>query len=152
MSEAKPFVRRKPGGPQKREPRDGERVALSLRMTPSLKRRLDAAAEKGGRSQSQEAEFRLERSFEQEGLLPEVLTLAFGSRQTAGLVWMLGLVMDTAGKVAQEELAKRQPQRGQRDHWFFDASAFAEAASAAKSILLRFAPRSERSSEGQAPL
>ncbi|WPZ33120.1 TraY domain-containing protein [Thalassobaculum sp. OXR-137] len=32
-------------------------------MTPDVKRRLDAAAELSGRSQSQEAEMRLERSF-----------------------------------------------------------------------------------------
>ena len=60
-------------GPPKREFKEGERVALSLRMTPALKRRLDAAAERGGRSQSQEAEFRLERSFDRQGLLEEVL-------------------------------------------------------------------------------
>ena len=55
--------RKRHGGPPKREYGPGERVALSLRMTPDLKRRLDAVAEAGGRSQSQEAEIRLEKSF-----------------------------------------------------------------------------------------
>lgn len=41
----------------------GQRVPLGLRVTPTIKRKLDAAARKSGRSQSQEAEFRLERSF-----------------------------------------------------------------------------------------
>lgn len=41
----------------------GERVPLGLRVTADLKRKLDAAAEASGRSQSQEAEFRLENSF-----------------------------------------------------------------------------------------
>jgi hypothetical protein len=44
----------------------GKRVQLSLRVTPSLKNQLDAAAAVSGRSQSQEVEFRLERSFARE--------------------------------------------------------------------------------------
>ena len=44
-------------------PNAGERVPLGLRVTPDIKLKLDAAAEKNGRSQSQEAEFRLEQSF-----------------------------------------------------------------------------------------
>ena len=53
---------KRPGRPRI-EPAEGERVQLSFRVTPELKRRLTAAADKSGRSQSQEAEFRLERSF-----------------------------------------------------------------------------------------
>ena len=45
------------------DPEDGERIQLSFRVTPELKRLLTAAADQSGRSQSQEAEFRLERSF-----------------------------------------------------------------------------------------
>jgi hypothetical protein len=44
-------------------PTSGERVPLGLRVTADTKRRLDAAAETSGRSQSQEAELRLEQSF-----------------------------------------------------------------------------------------
>lgn len=51
---------------------------LALESPADLKRKLDEAAEKSGRSQSQEAELRLERSFEREELLPDVLTLAYG--------------------------------------------------------------------------
>jgi predicted transcriptional regulator len=47
-------------------PLPGERVSLGLRVTAEIKRKLDEAAEKSGRSQSQEAELRLERSFELE--------------------------------------------------------------------------------------
>jgi predicted transcriptional regulator len=54
-----------------------------LRVTPELKQRLDAAAEASGRSQSQEAEFRLERSFDRTDLLAEVLTLAYGEEAAA---------------------------------------------------------------------
>lgn len=47
-------------------PSPGERVSLGLRVTADIKRKLDEAAEQSGRSQSQEAELRLERSFELE--------------------------------------------------------------------------------------
>jgi hypothetical protein len=47
-------------------PSPGERVSLGLRVTAEIKRKLDEAGEKSGRSQSQEAEIRLERSFELE--------------------------------------------------------------------------------------
>ena len=59
-------------------PKPGERVSLGLRVTADIKQKLDEAAARSGRSQSQEAELRLERSFEREELLPEVLTLAYG--------------------------------------------------------------------------
>jgi len=42
------------------------RVVLSFRVTPALKRKLAAAAEENGRGQSQEAELRLERSFQED--------------------------------------------------------------------------------------
>ena len=56
-------------GRPRREPDPGERVKLGLRVTPKTKARLDAAAEQNGRSQSQEAELRLEASFEHDRLL-----------------------------------------------------------------------------------
>jgi hypothetical protein len=59
-------------------PQSGKRVSLGLKVTAEIKQRLDDAARANGRTQSQEAEFRLERSFDREGLLPEVLTLAYG--------------------------------------------------------------------------
>lgn len=47
----------------RRDPKEGERVGLSLRVTPDRKRRLDAAVDHSGRSQSAEVELRLDRSF-----------------------------------------------------------------------------------------
>ena len=84
MAESK----RRPGRPG-REPAPGERVGLSLRVTPEMKRLLDAAAASSGRSLSQEAEVRLEQSFRDEDLLPQILDMAFGP-QTAGLLLLLG--------------------------------------------------------------
>jgi hypothetical protein len=67
-------------------PSVGERVKLGLRVTPTMKERLDRAAEESGRSQSQEAEFRLERSFDRTDLLQEVLKLAYGEDVGARLM------------------------------------------------------------------
>lgn len=80
----------------------GERVPLGLRVTPDMKARLDAAAEASGRSQSQEAEFRLARSFEREDLLTEVLALAFG-RELAGILLSVGTAMGEAGRAVKRE-------------------------------------------------
>jgi hypothetical protein len=77
---------RKIGAPPKRDPEPGERFQIGVRVTPELKRRLDAAAEQSGRSQSQEAELRLERSFDRTDLLPQVLTLAYGDEIAADLM------------------------------------------------------------------
>jgi hypothetical protein len=69
-----------------RPPKPGERVTLGLRVTAELKNRIEGAANEKGRSLSQEAEFRLERSFDREELLPEVLTLAYGKPMAKVLI------------------------------------------------------------------
>jgi len=78
----------------------GERMSLGLKVTAEVKDRLDRAARASGRTQSQEAEMRLERSFEREALLPELLELAYG-RYVAGLLLALGRAMDLAGFAAE---------------------------------------------------
>jgi hypothetical protein len=49
-----------------RPPRPGERVTLGLRVSAEMKRKLEKDAIKNGRSLSQEAEFRLERSYDRD--------------------------------------------------------------------------------------
>jgi hypothetical protein len=80
------------GRPRKHEPEAGEKLPLGIRVTPEMKARLEEIAAGSGRSQSQEAEYRLERSFEREGLLLEALALAFGET-IAGTVLLLGAIM-----------------------------------------------------------
>lgn len=128
--------RKKLGGPQKRELKPGERVALSLRMTPGLKRRLDAAAEANGRSQSQEAEFRLERSFDRQDLLAEALTTAYGSKEIAGLVMLIGDALQNAGS-AQYALGRPWPEvlAEGRGAWVADSDAYIQATDAVHRIL-----------------
>src|SRR5258708_14064315 len=63
----------------------GKRYPLNMRTTFEMRQRLEAAAKDSGRSLAQKAEFRIDRTFQTQGLLAEALTLAFGSR-LAGLV------------------------------------------------------------------
>jgi hypothetical protein len=67
----------------------GTKVSLGLTVTADLKARLDQEAQRTGRTQSQEAQWRLELSFDRQDLLDEVLTLAYGP-QTAALLSVLG--------------------------------------------------------------
>jgi hypothetical protein len=56
------------------EPQSGERVSLGLKVTADIKSRIDTAAKASGRTQSQEAELRLERSFWLDDLIAAGLT------------------------------------------------------------------------------
>lgn len=68
MNGANKQVKRRIGRPRRDHP-PGARVSLGLRVTTETKKRLDEAAEKSGRSQSQEAELRIEQSFLLEDML-----------------------------------------------------------------------------------
>ncbi len=140
--------RRKIGGPPKREPKPGERVALSLRMTPDLKRRLDYAADQGGRSQSQEAEIRLQQSFDREDLLPQVMALACGSREVGGIATMVALTLCLGARYGypfaldgpppdESRLAEWQKNGGT---WLTHPRAFDDATMAVVTLLNAFRP------------
>ena len=59
-------------------PREEVRKNVGFRITPSLRKMLENAASKNGRSLSQEMEFRLEMTFRSDGVVREALTLAYG--------------------------------------------------------------------------
>lgn len=114
-------------------------------MTPDLKRRLDEAAEAGGRSQSQEAEVRLEKSFERESLLPEVLSLAYGP-QLAGILMLLGAGMEDVGQGYVDTRApwpRRDSRRPWDVHWTDVPVAFEFALLAAERLLRALRPRGD---------
>lgn len=118
--------RKSRGGRPRREPDPGERVKLGLRVTPQLKGRLDESADQNGRSQSQEAEFLLERALDRADLLGEVLTLAFDKR-TAGFLIAMGLAMERA---AQTTLLLTHHQVD--EDWVSNPDAYHAARSAAE--------------------
>jgi predicted transcriptional regulator len=89
----------KPKGKKASKAAPANRVALSLRVTPQLKHRLDAAAAATGRSQTQEMEFRLERSFDREDLALEFLAARYGA-ESAVVLRALGRAMKAASVAA----------------------------------------------------
>jgi predicted transcriptional regulator len=126
-----------------REDKPGERVPLSLRVTAELKQKLDAAAEKSGRSQAQETELRLERSFEREELLSEALVLAYGE-QAAGLILLLGTAMDMAGRFSHFAATRKHTS------WVENPYAFDQAAQAALKLIEAARPAGDRKALGMA--
>jgi len=66
-----------------------------LKVTPDVKTRLDETAKNNGRTQSQEAEVRLERSFEDEDALDRAMVLAFGA-DNGPLLFLVGEVLRVA--------------------------------------------------------
>lgn len=53
----------------------GKRASLGLRVTAKIKRRLEKAADASGRTQSQEAEARIERTFRDDEILAKLVFL-----------------------------------------------------------------------------
>ena len=83
------------GGRPGRPRAPGERVPLGLRVTVDLKNKLDRASHDSGRSQSQEAELRLESSFRSCRIAIEALELAFGA-ETAKFMLRVGMMIRSA--------------------------------------------------------
>jgi SOS-response transcriptional repressor LexA len=121
-------------------PTVGERVPLGLRVTPEMKQRLDAAAKRSGRSQSQEAEMRLERSFDRDDLLPDLLSAEYGPA-TAGLLLALGLIMTNAG--IHEHWTRSDFLAPIDDRWLEDPTAFDQAVRGAVAFLNAARPPGE---------
>jgi hypothetical protein len=112
-------------------PVQGERVQLGVQVNPDVKLRLEAEADRKSRSLSREAELRLERSFERQDLLPDVLGATY-SPPLAGLLMALGLIMTHAGL---REYWARSTTVGFNDHWINDPTAFDEALRGAFALL-----------------
>ena len=74
------------------DPGIAKRASFNTRLRPALKLALETAAKQEGRSLSEEIEFRLERSLDDERHLADALELGFG-RQVAGLMLAIGYVI-----------------------------------------------------------
>jgi hypothetical protein len=120
-------------------PQPGKRSTVSLRLTADIKAKLDKAAKAADRPFSQEAELRLERSFDREQLLPEILTLAFGA-ELAGILLMLGTAMHETG-TATGFMSKFTLEGASA--WFNDPFAYEQAKQAALQILRSLKPAGE---------
>src|SRR5262245_30426832 len=97
------------GRPRKAPIAAGEKVQIGVRITPEIRKRLETAIAANGRSLTQEAEHRIERSFSDEGL---VVSLANDGLLCAALERRFGRpvgpLLMVLGKVGQrvEFLAK----------------------------------------------
>jgi hypothetical protein len=114
-------------------------VDLKVRMKEPLRARLEAAARAKGVSLNAEAVDRLGRSFDREDLLPEVLALPFG-KPLAGILLLLGKMMDTAGRDATFYAAWPDVADARPSSWFNSAYAFGDAVQAAITALERLRP------------
>jgi hypothetical protein len=132
MIELQPLVPRKRVGRPTKPPLSGERIPIGLRVTPEIKTQLDTAAKQNGRSLSQEVEMRLERSFDRQKLLPEVLTLTY-REELSGLLMLLGAAMDEVGRLHIN--ATRRGDNLPDIHWTDEHTAFDQAVQAANIVL-----------------
>ena len=117
----------------------GKRVSLGLKVTSDIKKRLDDAARASGRTQSQEAEARLERSFDRQELLPQVLGLTYG-RQLAAMLLMLGDAMKATGEIASASAVRPSALLEGTQKWFDIPYAYDQAVRAANTILEALRP------------
>jgi hypothetical protein len=126
-------------GRKPRAANQGQRVSLGLKVTPEIKNRLDAAARARGRTQSQEAEARLERSFRAEDEVKGALALAYG-RRVGGILLVLARAMNDAGWGSG--LIKTNSFEGAAD-WLDEPWAYDQMVQAAKTVLEAFRPEGE---------
>jgi hypothetical protein len=87
-----PIERKRARGRPPHTDENAKRASFNTRLRSALKLSLEAAASREGRSLSEEIEFRLERSLEEERHLVDALELGFG-RQVAGVMLAIGHVM-----------------------------------------------------------
>jgi hypothetical protein len=130
------------GRPPKRQPKPGERVPLGLRVTPELKRALDQAAASSGRSQSQEAEVRLERTFASEHSLLEMLDLAYGCENVALVMTFAELIRSVGSSAALLAMARSKNEHPQAS-WIEDPFLFNEVVASINEIIESLRPQGE---------
>lgn len=126
-------VHKRRGRPTKPPAAGDARASLGLRVTAKLKRDLDEAARASGRSQSQEAELRLERSFLEEQ--------ALGGGEMLAVARMMAANFAFAGRQAATA-------KGHKDwtakEWLADHNCYRSAFLAVATNLLGSAPDQSR--------
>jgi hypothetical protein len=129
-------------GRPRKPPKPGTRVSLGLKVTPEIKNKLDEVAQASGRTQSQEAELRIERSFEHEGLLGEALSLSYGPN-LAGVLQLIADVMHHAG--VGGAFVKAGGSVADAQNWLEVPYAYDQAFKGAAKVLEAFRPEGDAS-------
>lgn len=129
------------GRPRIRKPKKGDKVQMSIRLPPDIRLKLQHATSRNGRSLSNEAEYRIERSFDRESLMLEVLTLRYG-RPLAGLVSIIAETMqhslETFGILGASSEALTP--KTQDEDWLLDPYAFGQMMQAVSEVLAHLKP------------
>jgi hypothetical protein len=138
------MAKAKRGRPPK-PPAARKRNNLTIRVRDRLKADLEAQAADNQRSLSEEAENRLERSFDRQDLLAETLELAFG-REAGGLGLAVIAIMNAEGRFAAHDKAQRAGiQREKMVPWIDDPHAYDQAMVAAVEMLKIVRPKGDPS-------
>lgn len=136
---AAPAKQKRPRGRPAKAADVRKRNILAIRARDELKAALGRRAEANQRSLSEEAETLLEQALLSEGMLDQVLDLAFG-RRLAGLLLILGNAMretgSSAGFMATRTLA------GATD-WLGNFYAFSQAIQAASAVFEALCPEDD---------
>src|SRR5438477_5248473 len=132
-----PIEEKRPRGRPRSPRKAGQRATLSLRITAELFQKLDAEAKQKGRALSNEAETRLERSFEEDRVAAYFSDAYFG-RELAALLEIIGRAMRDAGTHA----TALEPGDGSQS-WLDSPYAFAVAVEAAMRVLHAVRPPGE---------
>ncbi len=114
----------------------GEKTTLSLRVSPSLRARLDASAKAEDRTLSKEAELRLEQSYRDQRLMIDALVLLYG-RPMAGLLLAIADAMNITGTSVGFGVT-RTPEGAHG--WLDNATAYKAAITAATTVLETLRP------------
>jgi len=105
-----------------------KRASFNTRLREAVKERLEKEASDAGRSLSEEIEFRLERSFERERTLQELLEVRFGPE--------LARLLITIGRDATSEVARAGSSfKDIHSPWLDDPAAFNAAQRAIENAL-----------------
>ena len=121
----------------------GERHPLGLRVTKEVKQKLTEAANASGRSQSQEAELRLEQTFNSGSTLFDALDLAYG-RHWTGILLALAHCAQLTGT---RGLAVNTWEFDGCEDWVKDPYAYDQAVKAVNTILEAFRPKGDVSAK-----
>lgn len=114
---AKPKPKSRGGRPRTREPQPGHRIIISVRVTARLKALLDEAAERSGRSLSQEAEFRLEQTFSR---IVEAVGTATATLRPSELVATARIGDDPTSELLHDRLQTQLAEAATTNHRSLD--------------------------------
>jgi hypothetical protein len=125
-----------PGGRPRKTKEERKSISLAIRVREVLRNDIHDAANKNGRSISEEAEYRLVQSFDRKHNITDALAMAYGPR-AAGLAVLLIHAMNEAGATALSGAAGTGTGR---QSWVDSPYAFEQARQALDRVMTLASP------------